>query len=175
MRLTPRGQITPCNYDFQTQLIGYVRVTLPMVFAEEYTPAASLWTRHDLWKELLSDDENVAAMIVNNVFLVSVTRTAITVKSKDVLRRPQIAAADTQLLFNPTVPIGFVRTKPEVLDVNVPPYILYMDATKRVSIYLGEFITVEDPVEGIDMSLYKALIASNRVAIYKSAAGPKFL
>lgn len=175
MRLNPRGEVVCCSYDFETRRIGHIAVTLPIAFAEPFLPAASHWTRHDLWKALVSQDETVAAMIVNNVFLITVTHNSLMVQTKADRSHPQIAVADTELLFKPTIPIGFVRTCPEVMDVNVPPYLLFMDKLNRVSISGGELKTICDAVACTNMQLYKALITTNRPAVYMSINGPKYL
>lgn len=175
MRLNFRGEVVRCNYDFDNRTIGSVRVTLPIAFAESYLPSVSQWTRHDLWKALTSVEDAVASIIINNAFLVTVTKSFLSIETKTDRTQPQIAVADTQLLFSPKTPIGFVRTCPEVKDVNVSPYLLFMDKSNRVSINGGPLRTLVDAVECADMRLYKTLISTNRPAIYMSKSGPKYL
>lgn len=110
MRLNSRGEVVQCNYDFDTKIIGFVRVRLPIAYAEPFQQSASHWTRHDLWKALTVNTEAVASMIVNNVFLITVTRSYMSIETKDDNVNPQIAGANTKLLFTPKTPIGFVRT-----------------------------------------------------------------
>lgn len=175
MRLNPRGEVVRCNYNFDTRTIGHVQVTLPMVYAEPFLSSASPWTRHDLWKALVSTDGAVASLIVNNVFLITVTKSFLSVTTIADRAQPQIAVADTRLLFTPKTPIGFVRTCPEVKDVNVPPYLLFMDDNNRISLNGGMPNTLVDAVECVDMRLYKTLISTNRPAIYMSRSGAKYL
>lgn len=175
MRLNHRGEVVPCNYDFDSKAIGYVRVDLPIAYSESYHSAESRWTRHDLWKALAVTDDAVATIIVNNVFMVTVRRTVMVVETKSERIKPQISTANVGLLFQPKIPIGFVRTCPEVKDVNIPPYLLFMDESKRVSIHGGQFRTLTDAVECVDTHLYKTLISTNKHAIYMSSEGPKFL
>ena len=175
MRLNPRGEVVRCNYNFDTRTIGHVQVTLPMVYAEPFLASASPWTRHDLWKALVSIEGAVASLIVNNVFLVTVTKSFLSVETKTDRAQPQIAVADTKLLFSPKTPIGFVRTCPEVKDVNIPPYLLFMDDHNRVAVNGGTPSALVDAVECTDMRLYKSLISTNRPAIYMSAGGAKYL
>ena len=175
MRLNSRGEVVQCNYDFDTKIIGFVRVRLPIAYAEPFQQSASHWTRHDLWKALTVNTEAVASMIVNNVFLITVTRSYMSIETKDDNVNPQIAGANTKLLFTPKTPIGFVRTCPEVKDVNIPPYLLFMDENNRVSIGGESPRMLVDAVECSDVWLYKSLISTNRPAIYMSKSGPKFL
>ena len=175
MRLNSRGEVVQCNYDFDTKIIGFVRVRLPIAYAEPFQQSASHWTRHDLWKALTVNTEAVASMIVNNVFLITVTRSYMSIETKDDNVNPQIAGANTKLLFTPKTPIGFVRTCPEVKDVNIPPYLLFMDENNRVSIGGESPRMLVDAVECSDVRLYKSLISTNRPAIYMSRSGPKFL
>lgn len=175
MRLNSRGEVVQCNYNFDTQIIGFLKVRIPIAYAEPFTPFASHWTRHDLWKALTVNSDAVASMIVNNVFLVTVTKSYMSIETTADRVNPQIAAANTKLLFNPKTPVGFVRTCPEVKDVNVPPYLLYMDKGNRVSIGGGPPRMLVDAVECSDVRLYKALISTSRSAIYLSKGGPKFL
>lgn len=123
----------------------------------------------------MSYDDAVAAMIVNNVFLVTVTKSSIIIETTAERIKPQIAVANTRLLFRPEIPIGYVRTCPEVKDVNVPPYLLFMDRSNRVSIGGGAPRVLPDAVECADVRLYKSLISTNRPAIYMSSRGPKYL
>ena len=175
MRLNPRGEVVLCNYDFDTHIIGHVSVKVPIAFAEPFLPSVCRWTRHDLWKTLVSYDDAVAAMIVNNVFLVTVTKSSLIIETKAERIQPQIAVADTRLLFRPETPIGYVRTCPEVKDVTVPPYLLFMDRANRVSIGGSAPRVLPDAVECTDMRLYKSLISTNRPAIYMCSKGPKYL
>lgn len=175
MRLNPSGEIVRCSYDFDSGCIGYIKVSLPIVFSEPFLSSASQWTRHELWKALIAVDEALAVMIVNNVFLVTVTKESLIIQSKADRAKPQVAVADSKLLFNPLRPIGFVRTCPEIKDVNVPPYKLFMDDRNRVSLGGGEFQTLSDAVISTDIQLYKSLITTNRPAVYMSVTGPKYL
>lgn len=175
MRLNPRGEIVPCNYDFNTCTIGHLRVPLPIAYAEPFTDAASHWTRHDLWKALVELDDAIAVLIVNNVFLVVVTKVSMIIHTKADRMQPQVAVADVTLAFTPTKPVGFVRTCPEVKDVNVPPYLLYADEFNRVSIAGKPLQILRDAVPCSEIQLYKMLITTTRPAIYMSAVGPKYL
>ena len=103
------------------------------------------------------------------------TRSYMSIETKDDNVNPQIAGANTKLLFTPKTPIGFVRTCPEVKDVNIPPYLLFMDENNRVSIGGESPRMLVDAVECSDVRLYKSLISTNRPAIYMSKSGPKFL
>ena len=175
MRLNSRGEVVRCSYDFDTKIIGFVHVRLPIAYAEPFQQSASHWTRHDLWKALTVNTEAVASMIVNNVFLITVTRSYMSIETKADKVNTQIAGANTKLLFTPKTPIGFVRTCPEVRDVNIPPYLLFMDENNRVSIGGESPRMLVDAVECSDVRLYKSLISTNRPAIYMSKSGPKFL
>lgn len=175
MRLNRHGEIVPCNYDFDTRQIGHVVVSLPIAFSEPFLPATAVWTWHDLWKALVSFDETLAVILVNNTFLVSVSQHSLIIQRKTDRGRPQIAVADTQLLFRPVTPVGFVRTCPAVKDVNVPPYRLFMDGEQRVSVGGGAPRLLSDAVKCTDMSMYKTLISTSKSAIYMSSSGPKFL
>ena len=174
MRLNPRGVISPCNYDYDTQQIGYVKVKLPIAYASEYNPAACLWTEHDLWKLLLSRDDNVAALLLNNTFIITVQRNSLVVHTN---RYPEGCAAPAvvQLQFEPTRPVGFVRTCPAVKDVNIPPYMLFMDDANRVSLRLGEFQYLPDAVPTSATQLYKTLITTQYQAVYQTPGCLKFL
>ena len=175
MRLNPRGEVVRCNYNFDTKTIGHLTVTLTVAYTEPFLQSASPWTRHDLWKALTVVDDAVASMIVNNVFLMTVTPATLVIETKADRFKPQVALADTKFLFRPKTPIGFVRTCPEVKDVNIPTYLLYMDEQKRVSLNGGPPRVLADAVACTDMQLYKTLITTNKGAIYMSKSGPKFL
>ena len=146
-----------------------------MVYSMPFSVAESCWTRHDLWKALAQNEAAVASMIVNNAFLVTVFPNYLTVMRKADQEQLEVCSAQTELTFRPTIPIGFVRTCPEVKDVNIPPYVLFMDKYKRVSLSIGEFKTLLDAKKCEDISLYAQLITTNRPAIYLSADGPKYL
>lgn len=175
MRLNPRGEVVPCNYDFDTLEMGHIRTSIPIAYARPFFQASSDWTRHDLWKALVVREGAIASIIVNNVFLVVVTRESMFIQRNAEHLQPQIAAADVYLRFSPSLPIGFVRTCPEVKDVNIPPYLLYMDEYKRVSLGGGPLKTLSDAVPCSDIQLYKTLITTTHSAIYMSNSGPKYL
>jgi hypothetical protein len=50
-----------------------------------------------------------------------------------------------------------------------------MDENKRVSTGLGEFTVLPDAVEGYDVSMYKQLINTDKLAVYNTASGMKFI
>ena len=174
MRLNRLGAIIPCNYDYDTQTIGYVHFRMPIAFASEYNSAECVWTEHDLWKLLLSRDDNVAAMLLNNAFVITVQQDSLTAFSK---AHPDglDAYADVSMDFHPTRPVGYVRTCPSVKDVNVPPYLLFMDDASRVSLRVGEFHSIPDAVPVFNPQLYKTLISTQYQAVYQTAGGLKFL
>ena len=174
MRLNPYGAIIPCSYNFDTRTIGYAHVRLPIAFTEEYNPAECFWTEHALWKRLLARDDNVAALLLNNKFIITVQRSSLIAFSK---AHPdgQGAYAEVSLDFAPTRPVGYVRTCPAVKDVNIPPYLLFMDDACRVSLRVGEFTSIPDAIPTSTTQLYKTLIATQYGAVYQTLGGPKFL
>lgn len=156
-------------------MIGHIKVHLPVYYTQPYHKFLAEWTRHDLWKALVTTDGAIASIIVNNTLLITVTGSYLIIDSAVGRMKQDIVRAVPKVQFNPSIPIGYVRTCPEVKDVNVPPYVLYMDNAKRVSLHGAPPMSLEDAIPCTDKSLYKTLITCNKSAIYATRDGIKFL
>lgn len=154
--------------------MGLLQFKLPVAYTQPFAEGSEGWTRHHLWRALADDNMAIGALIVNNYYLVTVHEQGLILQSPNVEDRPWRVCPDIIREFVPKTPIGFARTRPDVKDVKVPPYRLYMDEVHRV--YLGgQFRTVEDAVPCTDVKLYRQLLSTGNDAIYLSAAGPKFI
>lgn len=172
MRLAVKGEIVPCNYDFDTKRIGHVVVDMPYHYSTAYIEGVSDWSKHDLWKELVTREGALAAVIVNNQLLITIRNGNIVVSYDNGSRA---IITDVKKLYHPRIPVGFVRTCPEVKDVNVPPYRLYTDDNGIAALGEIELIKTMNACECTDMSLYRSLIKTDYRAVYMSTGGPVYI
>ena len=172
MRLNNSGEIVQCNYNFDTKRMGWLQFEIPEVYTQRYAQGYSRWSVHDLWKAVTSQPYAIGALIVNNSILTTVFKDGL-----DEVSRNKVVQRSTTVtrLFHPILQSGYVRTVPRVKDVTVPPYGLFMDRRKRVSLCGRPAIELKDAVATKDISLYKQLIGTDHYAIYMTAEGPKYL
>lgn len=152
--------------------MGWLKFAVPEVYTKSYDKNNSRWSIHDLWKALTSEPYAIGALIVNNCILTTVFVDGIDQVS---INRVDHYYPVVARRFRPITQVGFVRTIPQVKDVSVPPYGLFMDQNKYVSLRGLPPVAIRDAIPAQDISLYKQLISTDHYAIYMTEEGPKYL
>lgn len=174
VRLGPLGQVLPCNYDFDTQRMGPLQFDMRLAYTTPYVPAADGWDEHSLWRGLMEAPRALGAVIANNHFLVLIYPNGLVRRHLSPYVPDSEICMEVKSDFQPHHEVGYVRTKPGVKDVGVPPYRLFVDRENRA--YMGgRLVSLEAAVPCTDTSLYKQLLLTGKSAVYMTDKGPTFV
>lgn len=145
-----------------------------LIYDRSYGEFRSESRKEDMYRKIMSRDSYTAVLAWNNL-LVAVTDNHITATSWEEDVTVVDTWVDVHSTFRPYIPIGFVKTYPYCKDVNVAPYLLFMDQEGDVCMELGELKNLPEAVYTKDVSLYKQLIQTDYTAIYKTESGVKYI
>lgn len=153
------------------ETIGFVHVKIPPILVKQ--ASTQVFTLNEMWQKMSVRQNALAVIRVDPHYLVVVLSGEVRILCHS--EHEAALSARVSLGFRPTIPIGFVRTIPDVKDANVPPYRLYQDTRGRVSLDGVSTQYVEGAIPCRDPSLYRSLLQKNAHAVYMTQQGPVYL
>lgn len=178
IRLNKGGQIYESTYRPQEGRMGPLYFEKPIsliVDKDDFDIETASYNKKDAYRELVRWDSLCAVLIWNSELLVKVSNSRLVAIVRDSDKFIIDVGVDVRSSYNPTIPIGFIKTYPMCKDVDVPPMRLFMDTNNRVCTDPWRLHPVPDAVESEDIRLYKQLIQTDYTAVYQTKQGVKFI
>lgn len=155
--------------------MGPLQFNTPYGRGTPYYAPSCYWPPYYLYKFLADDPDALGTCILDNKHLITARRDRIEYTS-DLEHQGEFATGyGCTSDFSPLSQVGWIRTMPPRMDVNIPPYTLYIDKAKRTTLDYVNYFTIPQAIPCKDPSLYWELVKNGGSYVYMTPNGPIFV
>ena len=172
-RIAPGGEIRKSYYDYQTKTIGPYTFEAPIAYIDKYHIEKAEPSLDHLYEAILGNTDALCVFFTNNDYVAIVTKNTI-VYANIYDKRDVIPYKFKEPLYVvDSVPVGYVKTRPECVSIATLPYKLFYSELLCSVYFEGKWMPIKDkPMINPPIKFYARLLEHEEAeAVYVNSDG----